>query len=128
MWSTGSLCSISTVRISRSARILVEAIRKYLKQQEIPSVRLYRGELGDSLESLWDQPEPVMTMANGGAAIAARQHRPVSLLGDAVLACAATRAKRKSSFRTDLENQGWQTQERGWIKFSQWFSIWSAPA
>ena len=54
-------------------RILVEAIQKYLKQQEIPSVCLYRGELGDSLESLWDQPEPVMTMANGGAAIAARR-------------------------------------------------------
>ena len=55
------------------ARILVEAIRKYLKQQEIPPVRLYRGELGDFLESLWDQPEPAMTMANGGAAIAARR-------------------------------------------------------
>jgi L-arabinokinase len=53
--------------------ILVEAIQKYLKQQEIPSVRLYRGELGDSLESLWRQPEPVMTMADGGAAIAARR-------------------------------------------------------
>jgi L-arabinokinase len=54
-------------------RILVEAIQKYLKQQEIPSGCLYRGELGDSLESLWDQPEPVTTMANGGAAIAARR-------------------------------------------------------
>ena len=55
------------------ARILVDAIRKYLKQQEIPPGPLYRGELGDFLESLWDQPQPATTLANGGAGIAARQ-------------------------------------------------------
>jgi hypothetical protein len=52
--------------------ILVSAIQKYLKNTHIPSSDLYRGELRESLERIWDVPDPEAKLARGGDVIAAR--------------------------------------------------------
>src|SRR5206468_10095057 len=51
--------------------VLVEAIRKYLKQSHIPAECLYRGELCPALDLLWSCPDPPLSMEGGGAEIAA---------------------------------------------------------
>jgi hypothetical protein len=53
--------------------ILVSAIRKYLKSLHIASADLYRGELRESLASIWDLPGPEAKQARGGDVIAAQQ-------------------------------------------------------
>ncbi len=53
--------------------VLETAIKKYFKHWHIPAEKLYRGEIGDAIESLWNQPEPTQTLAGGGAVIAARR-------------------------------------------------------
>jgi hypothetical protein len=55
--------------------VLEAAITKYFKCLHIPAEKLYRGEVGEAIENLWDQPEPSMTLASGGAAVAARRMR-----------------------------------------------------
>ena len=57
----------------REYHVLVEGIRRYLKNIHIPAGRLYRGELGDALAGIWSQPEPGETLAAGGDEIAARR-------------------------------------------------------
>jgi L-arabinokinase len=53
--------------------VLEEAVRKYLRHVHIPAAELYRGELGDSLEKIWDAPEPREALPHGGDIIAARR-------------------------------------------------------
>jgi L-arabinokinase len=55
--------------------VLEAAIKKYFKHQHIPAEKLYRGEVGEAIENLWSQPEPSMTLASGGATIAAGRMR-----------------------------------------------------
>lgn len=57
----------------REYHVLVEGIRKYLKNVHIPADLLYRGKLGDALGAIWSQPEPKDTLAAGGDEIAARR-------------------------------------------------------
>ncbi|OGV41361.1 MAG: hypothetical protein A2X46_16150 [Lentisphaerae bacterium GWF2_57_35] len=51
--------------------VLVEAIERYCKNVHIPSEQLYRGELAPALRAIETRPEPVETLAAGGAEIAA---------------------------------------------------------
>jgi len=53
--------------------VLENAIRKYLKHVHIPADRLYRGELSESIERIWDRPAPEEELPIGGARIAARR-------------------------------------------------------
>jgi hypothetical protein len=53
--------------------ILEQAIKKYLKNVHIPSADLYRGNLGKSLESIWNRPLPNETIGMQGDRIAARR-------------------------------------------------------
>jgi hypothetical protein len=53
--------------------ILEAAIRKYLKHVHIPAADLYRGDLGSSLERIWDRPDPVEKLQSGGERIAAHR-------------------------------------------------------
>lgn len=57
----------------REYHVLVEGIRKYLKNVHIPADLLYRGKLGDALGAIWSRPEPKDTLASGGDEIAARR-------------------------------------------------------
>jgi len=57
----------------REYGILVEAIRKYVRNVHIRSEDLYRGDLEESLNRIWDAPEPKAKPALGGAPIAARR-------------------------------------------------------
>lgn len=54
-------------------QILENAIRKYLKHVHIPAAKLYRGNLRESLDLLWEQPEATATLPLGGALIAAQR-------------------------------------------------------
>lgn len=51
--------------------ILEAAIRKYLKHLHIPTSALYRGELGESLDGIWSQADPVERLKHGGDRLAA---------------------------------------------------------
>jgi hypothetical protein len=53
--------------------ILEDAIKKYLKHCHIPSAELYRGDLVQSLESIWTCPLPTETIGMGGDILAARR-------------------------------------------------------
>jgi hypothetical protein len=53
--------------------ILESAIKKYLKYVHIPSADLYRGDLLQSLESVWSCPPPIENMPWGGEFPAARR-------------------------------------------------------
>lgn len=55
----------------REYAVLEDAIRRHLKHQHIPAPCLYRGELREALENLWNRPEPPEPVAQGGATIAA---------------------------------------------------------
>lgn len=57
----------------REYHVLVESIRRYLKNVHIPADQLYRGELGDALGAIWNQPEPKETLATGGDEVAAKR-------------------------------------------------------
>jgi L-arabinokinase len=57
----------------REYPVLVEAIRRHLRQVHIPSERLYGGDLAEALAQLAGQPAPTESLANGGAAVAARR-------------------------------------------------------
>ncbi len=59
--------------------ILETAIRKYLKHVHIPAAQLYQGDLQESLDRIWDRPEPTEVLAQGGDRIAA--HRIARLAG-----------------------------------------------
>lgn len=52
--------------------VLEQAVRRYVRHQHIPSVDLYRGDLGMALDRLWMNPEPVEIPPMGGADVAAR--------------------------------------------------------
>jgi len=51
--------------------VLEVSIRKYLAHLHIPASRLYDGELGESLDSIWARPGPEMELTAGGDIIAA---------------------------------------------------------
>jgi L-arabinokinase len=53
--------------------ILVTAIRKYLKHVHIPAAKLYRGDLRESLDRIWESPGPEARLPQGGDRIAARR-------------------------------------------------------
>ncbi len=53
--------------------ILVDAIKKYIRHVHIPATSLYRGDLKESLDRIWEAPDPAATLALGGDAIAARR-------------------------------------------------------
>ena len=57
----------------REYPILVDAIRKYIKHVHIPAVELYRGNLQESLDCIWESPEPEGALGLGGDRIAARR-------------------------------------------------------
>ena len=57
----------------REYHVLVEGIRRYLKNVHIPAELLYRGELGDALAAIWNRPEPKETLAAGGDETAAKR-------------------------------------------------------
>ena len=65
--------------------VLVEGIRKYLRNLHIPAARLYAGDLGESLEQIGRQPEPADSLPAGGAEIAAR--RILALAGSRPAGC-----------------------------------------
>lgn len=52
--------------------VLESAIKKYLKHVHIPQNKLYKGELGPSLEKIWTRPGAPSVMPHGGDVIAAR--------------------------------------------------------
>jgi hypothetical protein len=51
--------------------VLEKALKKYFKCLHIPSERLYRGEIGEFLDRLWDCSQPQAELTQGGAPIAA---------------------------------------------------------
>jgi hypothetical protein len=53
--------------------VLETAITKYLKNRHIPFGDLYRGNLLNSLERIWDSPDPVESIRSGGDRIAAER-------------------------------------------------------
>ena len=55
----------------REYHVLEEGLRRYLKNVHIPAERLYRGELGEALAAIWNQPEPKESLAAGGDEVAA---------------------------------------------------------
>ncbi len=57
----------------REYPILVDAIRKYIKHVHIPAVELYRGNLQESLDCIWESPGPEEELGLGGDRIAARR-------------------------------------------------------
>ena len=57
----------------REYPVLVEGIRRYLKNVHIPTEQLYQGNLAGALEALGNQPEPTETLAAGGDEIAAKR-------------------------------------------------------
>ena len=54
----------------REYPVLVDAIRKYIRHVHIPAEELYRGNLAESLSSLWKSPAPSAELALGGDRIA----------------------------------------------------------
>ena len=58
--------------------VLEASIRRYLRHVHIAAADLYRGNLRESLERLWESPEPAETLPRGGDAIAA--HRIAALI------------------------------------------------
>jgi len=52
--------------------VLVEGIRRFLKNTHIPSAKLYRGELRDALQEIADSPDPPESLPRDGAEQAAR--------------------------------------------------------
>ncbi|MBN2319753.1 MAG: hypothetical protein JXR49_11775 [Acidobacteria bacterium] len=57
--------------------VLESAILKYLKYIHIPASDLYLGNLAPSIDGIWDRPEAIKSIRNGGDVIAA--HRIGSL-------------------------------------------------
>lgn len=57
----------------REYPVLVDAIRRFLRQTHIPSERLYAGDLEHALAQLASQPLPAERLATGGATVAARR-------------------------------------------------------
>ena len=57
----------------REYPILVDAIRKYIKHVHIPAADLYRGNLQESLDCIWERPGPEEELGLGGDRIAARR-------------------------------------------------------
>jgi L-arabinokinase len=57
----------------REYAILVDAIRKYIKNVHIPAAELYRGNLEESLARIWQCPEAKEELALGGDRVAARR-------------------------------------------------------
>jgi L-arabinokinase len=53
--------------------VLEDGIRRYLKNLHIPSQDLYRGDLHESLDRIWEMPEPAKTLPWGGDRIAAQR-------------------------------------------------------
>jgi hypothetical protein len=53
--------------------ILVAAIEKYIKHVHIPTAKLYRGDLEESLHALWTTPDPPEKLPLGGDRIAANR-------------------------------------------------------
>ena len=51
--------------------ILEAAIKKYIKHLHIPSADLYLGDLRDSLDRIWERPDPPENLPAGGDEIAA---------------------------------------------------------
>jgi hypothetical protein len=51
--------------------ILEDGIRKYLRHVHIPMAKLYGGDLRESLEEIWNRPEPGVKLPSGGDRIAA---------------------------------------------------------
>jgi len=54
-------------------QILVDALKKYFKCNHIPRERLYKGEISEFLDRLWNCPQPQTELVQGGAPIAARR-------------------------------------------------------
>jgi hypothetical protein len=54
-------------------QILIDAIRKYIRHVHIPASKLYLGDLRESLDRLWESPEPSETLPLGGDRIAANR-------------------------------------------------------
>lgn len=57
----------------REYAVLLEAVRKHLKECSVSAEALYRGELGGPLEALWRRPDPKHKVPAGGAEIAAKR-------------------------------------------------------
>ena len=57
----------------REYAVLEKAVQRYLRHQHIPAQRLYLGDLGDALDTLWLQPEPRDVPPVGGGRLAAEQ-------------------------------------------------------
>jgi len=53
--------------------ILESAIKRYLRHVHIPTERLYRGDLREALDAVWDLPEPPEAIPLGGDVIAAER-------------------------------------------------------
>ncbi len=53
--------------------ILEDAIRKYLRHVHIPAADLYRGDLHESLDRIWERPDPEARLLRGGDRIAAQR-------------------------------------------------------
>ncbi|MBN1571556.1 MAG: hypothetical protein JXA73_27210 [Acidobacteria bacterium] len=54
-------------------RVLIEAIKKYVRHVHIPAARLYQGDLQQSLDGIWESPEPSEILQTGGDKIAAHR-------------------------------------------------------
>jgi len=53
--------------------ILEAAIRKYIKHIHLPAADLYRGDLRESLDRIWESPDPPDNLPAGGDEIAANR-------------------------------------------------------
>jgi hypothetical protein len=53
--------------------VLEASIKKYMKHVFIPAAKLYAGDLKESLDLIWESPEPPLKLEWGGDRIAARR-------------------------------------------------------
>jgi hypothetical protein len=53
--------------------ILEASIKRYIRNVHIPAASLYRGDIIDSLNTIWSRPDPPETLPAGGDVIAARR-------------------------------------------------------
>lgn len=65
----------------REYPVLVNAVRRFLRHVHIPAGELYRGDLAESLNLIWDRPEPGESCPLGGERVAAG--RIARMLADA---------------------------------------------
>lgn len=57
----------------REYHVLLDGVKRYLRNVHLPAEQLYRGDLGGALRTIQSAPQPPETLAGAGAEVAARR-------------------------------------------------------